>query len=605
MVSEISLGTFNTQNGKNVVTGGASKLDTTAIINALATAKAAPATRLTTANTTLDKQTAALNQMNTLFTTLETAADSLRNPPGVNVDSQNIFSYRTATITDNTGSDASNYVSVSVQPGAEAQSYTIDSVTKLAYQTKQQTGVFSVADSTNASAVSATSTAGLFTAGTVNIRAVDGTVGGVPITLAAGDSLETVANKFNEVSSRTGIQATVLQVATGSYKLILSATQTGTTYGFDLNKTAPAASAGIVSDPSGVFSQIGTIATPQPAQDAVFSLDGVSITRQSNSISDVLDDVTFTLKQPSPPSVLNVSVQPDTSIVAKAITQFADAYNAFKLFASNQMQLDDSGQPKDTSVLYNNTTFRTIEDEVNSEASRVVAGITGSNPAQLSDLGITLDDFAGDETNPATKNIMTVNTDQLNSLLLSNFNGVAQAFEYQETSDNSNFVNSARSNNLSISSFTVNISQSTNTYTASYVDANGATQTIPLTGAAIQGGGLSLTGQAGTIFAGSTYVFASSADATVHVTVTQGFGDRFYNLADSITNTTDGSITNELSSISDQKSRNTDKINTINDQVSTYRDQLSTQYANLESAISSANSILDLLDAQANANKSS
>jgi flagellar hook-associated protein 2 len=608
MVGEISLGTFSVQNGKNVLTGGASKLDTTAIVDALATAKAAPATRLTASNKTISTQTAAIAQLNTLLQTLETSADALRNPPGVANDSQNIFQYRTASLTSSSGLNAANYATVAVQPGASVQSYTIDSITQLATATKQQSNVITAADSTTASVVTASGSAtpGLFQAGTINLRAEDGTAGGVPVTFNQGDSLSTVVSDINAVSTRTGIQASILTVATGQYQIIFTATQTGTNYGFDMSAAAGSTGAGVTSDPSGVFAQMtfGGGTGNVVAQNAIFSVDGVSLTRQSNSISDVLSNVTINLLQTTP-SALQVNVTPDTTIITNAITSFADAYNAFRLFASTQQQLNGDGTPKDTAVLYNDTTFRNIVSDVSSEVSRVVTGIASGQPQQLADVAITLDNFAGDDSNPATTNIMTVDTDKLSALLQSNFAGVQQAFEFTETASDSNFVNSARANNLTVSNYAVNIDTVAGTYTATYTDATG-TQTVPLTGTALSGGGISLTGQAGTIFAGSSWVYASNnTTATINVTATQGIGDRFYNLMDSITNTTDGTLTTDTGNLTAQQARNQTQIDTINDQVAAYRDQLTTTYANLEAAISSANSILDLLDAQQAAEQTS
>jgi flagellar capping protein FliD len=122
MVTEITLGTFGTQGGKNVLTGGASKIDTKGLIDSLAAAKRAPAVRLETKNTTIDSQTKALGELKTIFAKLQSAADTLRNPPGVAVDSKNIFQYRTASVTTSSGVSASNYLDVSVQPGAIAHS---------------------------------------------------------------------------------------------------------------------------------------------------------------------------------------------------------------------------------------------------------------------------------------------------------------------------------------------------------------------------------------------------------------------------------------------------------------------------------------------------
>ena len=93
--------------------------------------------------------------------------DVLRNPGGVDTASKNIFEYRKALSVGTGGIVASNYVDVTVQPGAASASYTIDSITQLAKATKQQTGTFAIANTTTASAVTANGspTAGMFRAG--------------------------------------------------------------------------------------------------------------------------------------------------------------------------------------------------------------------------------------------------------------------------------------------------------------------------------------------------------------------------------------------------------------------------------------------------------
>lgn len=605
MVSQITLGTFGTQNGKNVITGGASQLDTTKIIDGLVAAKRAPAVRLETANKKIDSQAEAFTTFKSLLTKFQTASDSLRNVPGVDVATKNIFEYRKASVTNSTGITATDYIDVTVEAGAAAQSYTINSITQLARQTKQQSGNIAIADSTTASAVTANGApvAGLFQAGTVNLRAVDGTVGGIALTLNENDSLQVVANKFNEISSRTGIQASIINVSNGVYRLNFSATKTGTTYGFDLETLAPTAGAGVETDASGVFSQIA-FSTTQPAQNAIFSIDGISINRESNSIADVVDGVTFTLKQDSMPGTSTVIINPDTTLVANAITQLADAYNEIRLFVSNQTQLNDDGSPKETSVLHDNSVFRSIVDGIANEVSRIVAGVTGSDPTQLSDVGIKLENFDGDDENPATKNIMTLDADKLNSMLLSNFDGVRQLFEYQQSSDNSSFVNFKRSNNLTITSFSVSINQTTGVYTATYTDpANGLT-TVNLDGTALTGS-VTLKGQSGTIFEGSEFVFASGADATVNVTLTQGYGDRLYNLMNSYLNDSSGALTQEVETLTNKKDQNADEITAIDDRMAAYRDQLIQQYAGLEAALTQANQLLQLLQAQSDARNAS
>ncbi|MES2984039.1 MAG: flagellar filament capping protein FliD [Pseudomonadota bacterium] len=611
MVTQITLGNYGVQDGKNVLTGGASQIDTKGLIDGLATAKRAPAVRLETANKLIDSQTTALTKLKTLLSTFQTAADTLRNPSGVDNASKNIFKYRTATLSNNTGT-SSNYATIAVQPGAVVQTHTIDSVTTLAVAQKMQSDPLALADSTTVSAVSAGGT--LFKPGTIVFKAADGSPAGVSITLNEGDTLQTVANKLNEASGSTGVQASILNISGGSYKLILSTMKTG---------TVAAAASGIQSDPSGVFTGVPLTVT-QPADNAVFSIDGVPVTRASNVISDVLDNVTINLKQTftglDTNGKLLMDISPDTKLVANAITQMADAYNAFRLFASTQSQLGDDSTPTETAVLYHDVTMRNLISDVGNEVSRLVQGITGTGAlTQLGDIGVTLDNFVGDDTNPATKNILTVDTDKLDSLLLSNFDGVAKLFEYQQTSSNTSFATFKTTNNMSVNAFTVNLTlndDGTQAATATYVDGGGATQVVALDVSPISGGGYTINGKAGTVFEGSQYVAGSNvalgvpvvANAqlvTIDVKATQGYADRFYNLMDTYINSTDGAVTTSLTNLADSKKRKAEEIAAIDEKIVTFRAQLVQQYATLEASITKANNILQLLDAQSKARDSS
>ncbi len=600
MVSEITLGSIYQSNGKTVVGGSQSGLDTQSIIDALVTAKQQPATDLTTKDTAIDAQLKAYSSLTSLLSQFQSAVDTLRNPPGVANDTQNIFQYRTANLSTNTGAAASNYMSVTVTPGAAIQNFTIDSITQLATQAKEQSNTFTLADTTSASAVTATgsSSAGLFSAGTITLKNPTG--GTAPqITLAAGDSLQTVVNKFNGVSSQSGIQASIVTVATGAttntYQILFTSTQTGAAYDFDLGNSST-----VTSDPDGALSQLTfTKGVHDSAQDAIFSINGVTVQRSSNSMSDVINGVTFNLTQATPNgTTLSASIAPDTSIISNAITQFADTYNQLKLFFSTQDQRNSDGTPTATAVLANESELREIESDVANEVTSVVNGISQGEPSRLADIGISFDDFAGDDTNPATKNIMTVDTDKVTAALTSDFNGVRNFFEFNMNSDNSSLAVYSRTNQMNVTAFTLTIDPSTNTFQANYTDTNGNSNTVNLTATANGTSGYLLTGPDGSDFAGLQLIYASTSAATIHATITQGMADRLYNLMDGITDTTSGTLTQTVSALTDQENRNKDQIDQINSQADTYRDTLTQQYADLEAALSKANNLLDLLDAQ-------
>lgn len=810
MVTQITLGNAFQQNGRTIIGGSQSGFDIKSLVESLAKVKALPATELETANKTIDSQKKAFSELQTILSGFQTAANNLRNPPGVGNASQNVFSYRQATSSTNTGVAASTYATLSVQPGANLQTITIDSITRLASKSSQQSNTLTLADTTTASAVSASPAAGFFAAGTFTLNAVDGGAD-QSITLNAGDSLQSVVNKFNSVKSHTGIQADIINIGSGTYKIIFNGTKTGAANGFDLTNAST-----VISDPSGALSSLG-FGAATAAQDALFSVGGVSITRANNSISDVLSGVTINLNSATPGGTsITTEVSADTSIVTNAVTSFADAYNKFRLFEAEQTQRNSDGSPKDTAILATDPTLRTIADQITAEVTRTIAGITGTDPARLADVGITFSDFAGDATNPATSNVMNVDTDALSSALSTNFSGVQSLFEYQLNADNTALSTFKRTNGLAISDFTLNIvrdyatsttntavpastyinvtaafgvtaqtvtidsitqlaqntvqrsglltlantnadsavaasptagffaagtftlhaidggadasitlnagdsletvrnafnavrtrtgitasiidnangtynlaftgtgigaangfdltnvstvtsdpsgalsaigfsttqtaqdaifsvngssyTRATNTvsdvvskltfnlvsatppattitsvisngtYTAGYTDADGNPQTINLDAALITAtGGLTLKGRAGTVLDGLQLIFASTATnpSPINVTITQGIADRLYNAMENFINTTNGLVPQSVTVLTKKENDNNDQIAKINDQVVIYRDQITSKYSLLEAALSKANNLLTLLDAQQRARSS-
>lgn len=598
MVTQIQLGNFFQQNGRTVVGGSQSGIDTESLINALAEAKRQPAVELEDRIKLNDSRTTALNSLKDILTRFKDAADILRNPPGVSNSSKNIFAYRTTSLSTNTSVAASTYVSVTAQPGAPTQNFTISDIEQLAQETKQDTNTFLLPDA-NTSVVGAAPSAGFFTAGTVSIRDVTGGPD-VSLTLAAGDSLNAVASKFNALKDKTGIQATILKVADGTpndtFKLVFTATKTGTTYGFDL-----ASPTTVTSDPSGVFTNI-TINPTQSAQNARFTIDNVVIEREQNTISDLISNLSFTLKTATPPDAtqINVQVRPDEEIVKNAITQFADVYNEFRLFASKQLEVSDDGTATEDAVLSSNPALRTVISRVGAEIATVVSGLSGGNPSRLSDIGLDFSDYAGDEETPYTRNIIQINEEKLASALSSNYEGVESLFQYQMTSDNVALTTFKRTNGISVNSFTLNIDRTLGTYTANYTDTLGVPQVINFTANPISGGsGITLKADPNSALSGLEFIFASADNtATINVDLSQGVGDRLFNALDGFLSDDGGVVTQEIGSIDDTNKRYLDEITRIDAQIERYREQLQAQYSALEAALTQANQLLQVLDAQ-------
>lgn len=587
MVSQITLGNVGSQNGKTVITGSQSGLDIEGLVKGLTEAKRLPAVALETKNTKLGKQKSALTELQSLLTRFRSAVDTLRNPPGVQNASKNIFEYRSAT------TSLSGYVDVKVQPGAAQQSFAIDEISAIAKETKQQTATTFLAASPTTAIVAANgdATAGKFSAGTFNLRVLDGGAD-ASITLAETDSLQSIVTKFNAVKDRTGIQANLVKVASGTpdstYTITFTATKTGTTAAFDLGSAGT-----VTSDPDGVLAQLG-FNTTQTAQNAQFKIDGVDIVRETNTVDDLVDGVTFTLKQPAAVPV-NVSVQPDTELVTNALNAFADVYNELRVFAAKQNQVGDDGLPTEDAVLFGNATLRAIADSMTNVATSLVSGLQSTSPQGLSDLGIGFDDFAGDDENPLTRNIITINADKLASALATNFDAVRDVLEFRFTSDNPNLLVFKRTNDLKATSATLNLDFTNNVFKA---NVNGIDYDLDVT--ANNATSFVIKGKAGTPLEGMEFVYGANTDTTINISMTQGLGDRMYNELDRALSA-DGSVINALDGLQAQEDRNKKEITKIDDFIEGYRERLLEQYSALEAALAKANNLLSLLDAQANA----
>jgi flagellar hook-associated protein 2 len=743
MVTSIQLGNIFSQNGRTVVSGSNSGFDIEALVNSLADIKRLPAVQLESRLEQNSAQRTAFNELSTVLRSYEDTSNLLRNPPGIGNDSENIFEYRNATVTSNSGVAGSTYLSVTAAPGATVSDYdiTVDSVASFNIKT---TETFALAD-LNTDAVGA----GLpFNAGTLTLGPND-----VDITIGADDTLQEIITKANAVEDLSGVRVSALQISDGNYRLQFKTLETGTDQNYELigshqqvgneivieaedftqnisrsgdsftsgagagasgfffsaqpsdgdtytaniettapeltydvtfdapgryyiygrarggsandsfhvglNGVAPASGQGITGFNNTNFSYSGTsqviggpgyidvaaagkqtvsiyareddtgidqlvlssdpayvpagleastlntrnadifnigLALEEDATDAQLTIDGTQITRQTNSVSDLIEDVTFNLNQVTPPGTeVNVDIEPDTELTRDAILNFVDSYNALRVFYARQSEVNDDGSFSETAVLGQNATVRSTMNTVLNELNSVVQGLS-SSPNSLADLGITLQDFEGDAETPATRNILVVDTDTLDNALSADFDAVRSVFEFDFTSDNSDVAVFSRTNALNVNDFTLNLDVTNNVF-----EATSGGVTVALESEAIGSGGFILRGAAGTDYEGLELIYGSNLDSTATISLTQGIADRIYNIVEAALDEDEGIITSELEGLARSDERLEEDIARIDESIERYRDQQLRRFAALEEAISIANSLLQSLDANANA----
>lgn len=210
--------------------------------------------------------------------------------------------------------------------------------------------------------------AGVAGSGSVTIDSASGD----PVTVAwtASDNLTAIAQRIND----SGGPATASVLFDGtSYRLVATARATGTAAAPTFSETGTALGLG---DPANL---------KLAARDAVFDLDGVTITRGSNLVTDALPGVTLTLSAAhtagEPDTLLTVSS--DRDALRTKVKGLIDAWNTVDQGLDGQ--LNYNGTTKGPETLFGDATLRQLQGAM----GRLASDQHGT--ATLAGLGISLD----------------------------------------------------------------------------------------------------------------------------------------------------------------------------------------------------------------------
>jgi len=242
------------------------------------------------------------------------------------------------------------------------------------------------------------------------------------------DSLTTIANAINQAGV-SGVSAEVVTVpdANGNLNRVQQLRIVG------VGSTAPA-----FTDTSGVLATVGVL---QPsytdpvtqAQDAKFTLDGLNLTRSTNTVNDVIPSASISLLSAGTPAAAGaaavpatttLSVTQNTAAVVQAVSSFATAYNAVQNFVTNENKFTAptttaSGTAGTNPALFGSTTLTQIQQTL----SQALTAVSGTNTLQS--IGVTLNG----------SNDLSVDSNALTTALQSDPNAVTNLFGLSGTSD--------------------------------------------------------------------------------------------------------------------------------------------------------------------------
>lgn len=496
---------------------------------------------------------AAYEDMQSLLQDVLSALKTIRGTADSLTENDDIFSQREAYLTASGDVDAESAIIVTADEGVETATYDIQ-ILQLAESQK-------IAGSTFEEETAEFGLSGTFSIGLEGMDAVE-------LTVSEDMSLGDIAELIDAESETTGVSASVIKVAENEYRLILSGTETGQEISVSSVSGDDIGTALGLTDAGGGF-----VDELQAAQSAIITLEGIEITRSTNTVDDVIDGVTFNLYQETGSDAsISVEISSDLTAIKEAVTGLVDAYNAYREWALTHQETSSGGGAADDATLFGDSTLRSA----NSAVAEALATIIDNDSMAL--LGLSYN----------SSNYLEIDEDTLNDALLNDLDAVEDLLAFQMDASSSDIALLNRNDNMP-DSLILDIE----------VDAEGN-----IVGASVDGddslfyiSGSRIKGSEGSIYEGITFVYTGDSSQTIEMSFSSGLVENLYNAIDVYANSDDGLLSDMITDLSDTNEDLESEASDIRSRAEDYRDRLTNLYSSYQAAIEEAQSTLDYLTA--------
>jgi flagellar hook-associated protein 2 len=388
------------------LSAGGTYLDINTIVTQLMSVERAPLTAIEKKQSTTQTKVSAYGTVKSALSSFQTAAS--------NLSSLSSFQKVSAT-SSGTG------IVVSANANAAAGSYNIE-VKQLAQAQKLATqGQSSSQEAIGSGTI--TFDFGTITNGTKNS---DGKYSGATFTSSGGDlktvkvdpsntSLSGIRDAIN--NAKIGVSATIVNDGgTTPFRLVLTDSATGKAGSMKISTSGdPALGSLLNHNPEDADGQ--ALSETKTAQDAIFTVDGLTVSKSTNTVTDAIDGVTLNLKTTTDAASggVTIDVASDIAAMAASVNQFVTSYNQL-----NKTLRDITAYNPDTKVaaaLNGDATIRGIQSQIRSVMATPISN-GKSLLTSLSQVGVKLQ----------SGGVLAANATKLNEALTSDAKGVAGLF---------------------------------------------------------------------------------------------------------------------------------------------------------------------------------
>lgn len=202
---------------------------------------------------------------------------------------------------------------------------------------------------------------------------------------SSNNTLEGIRDAIN--AANQGVTATIVNDgdAANPYRLVLSSTESGVDQSITI-AVDPAGDPALIAlldhDPTGTQNLSETVS----AANAAFTVDGIAITKSSNTVTDVIQGVTLGLVAETTGPV-TISVSQDTAETTSIVENFITAYNDLRELINKETAAGIGDA--EAGVFAGDSATRSIYNTLRDEMIQAPTGLTSTTYTNLSSIGIS------------------------------------------------------------------------------------------------------------------------------------------------------------------------------------------------------------------------
>ena len=198
---------------------------------------------------------------------------------------------------------------------------------------------------------------------------------------SSNNSLQGIRDAIN--AAKIGVTASIINDGgTAPFRLALSSDSNGVSNSLKISVSGDANVSNLLAhDPAATQNLSETVT----ATNANFKVNGVSVSKDSNSVSDVIQGVTLNLKKiTTTPTTLTVAH--DNASISNSVSSFVKAYNDLSKTLRDISAYDPA--TKQAAILQGDSTVRSLQSQLRNALGSPIAGASGEL-STLSQIGVS------------------------------------------------------------------------------------------------------------------------------------------------------------------------------------------------------------------------